>query len=395
MMKALLVDQPPHIQRYVEKAGYISFAAPNQSQAERLIKEEANISLMICNASASESDFISLATSVPSEGYMFTLVVANFYEQNQLLGQLARAGADDFLCNPVTRDMLESKLNIAKRVVSLENRLRSVKKKEAFSRQNALLMRMLPGVFHEMNNPIGFVGSNLSTMQSYVDSIVELVSRHDRILDKLVSHDSLLSPELRELIETYHGFAEKADIAFTLSDMNTLLDESKAGVKSIQKLANDLQKIALADDKSGDGAITADINDCLRSALTIAWNAIKYKATVQASYGDLPPVPFPPAKLSQVFLIILDNAVRSINTAGTIAIHTTDNRGSALVRINVLNNDKTEGLTNFSRTTGAMMDMVHSVLNPYGGILEMCEAPSGGEYIVSFSHTTTTHHDMY
>lgn len=399
MMKALLIDQSPHIQRYVENAGYRSFVAPDESQAERLLGEEANISLMICNASSFEKDFIPLATSVRNKalsGYMFTLVVANFAEHNQLLGSFIKAGADDFLFNPVTWNMLQSKLNIANRVVSLENRLRRLKKTDVLSQQNALLIRLLPGVFHELNNPVGFVSSNLSTMQSYVNSIVELVSRCDHILDKLVADGIVLSQALRELIKAYHNRAEESDISFILSDINTLLDESKGGVKSIQKLANDFQRIALVEDKPDDGVITADINDCLRSALNVAWNAIKYKATVQTTYGDLPSVPFSSARLTLAFLIILDNAIRAIKTSGTIAIHTTDDADSTLTRISVMTDD-TEGTTDFSQTVGAMVDMVNPVLSAYGGVLRIDDDSAGCiEYVVSCPHAkTTTHHDMH
>jgi two-component system NtrC family sensor kinase len=66
----------------------------------------------------------------------------------------------------------------------------------------------------------------------------------------------------------------------------------------------------------------ADINEGLESTISIAWNELKYKATLTKAYGELPKVWCNQGQLNQVFLNILVNAAHAIMDQGEIRIET-------------------------------------------------------------------------
>ena len=64
-----------------------------------------------------------------------------------------------------------------------------------------------------------------------------------------------------------------------------------------------------------------DLNECLDGTISIIWNELKYKATVEKDYGDLPSVSGYPQQISQVFMNLLINASHAIESQGIIRIH--------------------------------------------------------------------------
>ena len=65
-----------------------------------------------------------------------------------------------------------------------------------------------------------------------------------------------------------------------------------------------------------------NINDCLESAVSIAWNELSAKADVTRSYGDIPMITCRLQELGQVFLNLLLNAAQAIKNRGTIQLTT-------------------------------------------------------------------------
>ena len=66
----------------------------------------------------------------------------------------------------------------------------------------------------------------------------------------------------------------------------------------------------------------ADINECIESAITIIWNELKYKSTLERNYGNLPLAKCYTRQINQIFVNLLINAVNSIADRGVITIKT-------------------------------------------------------------------------
>lgn len=171
----------------------------------------------------------------------------------------------------------------------------------------ASIGQLSAGVAHEINNPMGFITSNLTTLGKYVDKITGFL-RLQR--SALADCDKAVADRLRE--------AERSiKLDFILEDIGNLVAESLDGADRVRHIVKDLKSFARADDGE---RVATDINGCVESAITISWNEIKYKATLERQLGVVPPVPCSPNQLNQVLVNLLINAVQAIEKEGRITV---------------------------------------------------------------------------
>jgi signal transduction histidine kinase/PAS domain-containing protein len=174
----------------------------------------------------------------------------------------------------------------------------------------ASIGQLAAGVAHEINNPIGFVTSNLGTLQKYLGRVAEFLQRQTELFPPAADDDRALRlAEIRRQLK----------IAPILEDLPALVAESLDGVERVRKIVQNLKSFSRVD--QSDYSL-ADINQCLDDTLNIIWNELKYKCTVKKEYGDLPPTRCYPQQLNQVFMNLLVNAAQAIENKGEIVITT-------------------------------------------------------------------------
>jgi two-component system, NtrC family, sensor kinase len=176
------------------------------------------------------------------------------------------------------------------------------------SEKMASLGQLAAGVAHEINNPIGFVSSNLNSLRHYVSVLFGLIDSYEKLLEPYPS----TAPQMEQL-------KQKADMDFLKTDTDELMAESQDGLKRVKDIVQSLK------DFSHRGVSEwefADIHQGLDSTLNIVNNEIKYKANVVKKYGILPPVKCIASQLNQVFMNLLVNAAHAIETRGVITIST-------------------------------------------------------------------------
>lgn len=247
----------------------------------------------------------------------------------------------------------------------------------------ASIGQLAAGVAHEINNPMGFISSNLGTLRKYVDKFNQFIVLQNEALQK-TGDDEILGDISRQ--------RKKMKIDYLLEDVSDLIAESLDGADRVKDIVQNLKTFARIEENR---PALADINDCLESTLKIVWNEIKYKATVNKDYGTLPFTSCYPQQLNQVFMNLLVNAAQAIEKQGEITISTFHEKETNEIRVAV--SDTGCGIASehlphlfepFFTTkpagegTGLGMSIAYDIVKKHGGEITVASAPGNTTFTV-------------
>ena len=200
---------------------------------------------------------------------------------------------------------------LLRRHEELNVRLTAAQKKLLESEKLASIGQLAAGVAHEINNPIGYVHSNLGSLQEYLSSLFALIDVYER---------ALRSADPAAMLPEVEATRERLDIDFISRDLPQLMTESREGIERVTRIVRDLKDFSRSDREMRWKL--ADLHASLDSTLNIVWNQLRYKATLEKRYGSLPLVECLQSELGQVFMNLLLNAGQAIIEQGTITVST-------------------------------------------------------------------------
>jgi two-component system NtrC family sensor kinase len=270
-------------------------------------------------------------------------------------------------------DALQQQLN-EKQV--LINRLEEAHNQLLQAEKMASIGQLAAGVAHEINNPIGFVNSNLGALQKYVHKLLQLISTYEL-------HDAELSPASQQAIGS---LKREIDLAYLRGDIANLLDESLGGLQRVKRIVQDLKDFSHV---SNSEMQWANIEIGLESTLNVVGNELKYKVEVEKDYAGLPDIECIPAQLNQVFMNLLINAAQAIPEHGKITLRTRHEGETVCVEIS----DSGQGIAPeiitrifdpFFTTkpvgagTGLGLSITHGIVHKHQGRIEVASEPGKG-----------------
>ena len=141
--------------------------------------------------------------------------------------------------------------------------------------------QLAAGVAHEINNPIGFISSNLRVAKDYVRDLEEMLPN---------------TPVNQDL----------------LTDFTDLLTESIDGARRIASIVADLKTFSSIDQADYS---RCDINSLLTSAIHLVQTEYNHELQITEELKELPAIDGHPSRLSQTFFNLLDNAAQATREA--------------------------------------------------------------------------------
>jgi len=213
---------------------------------------------------------------------------------------------------------------LARQNLRLNESLAALKRSQAkvlHQEKMASIGQFAAGVAHEIGNPIGFINSNLSTLGKYLSRLTGFLA----IQSECIAAGS--PPEKVESVRRQHA---NLKIDYIVKDLEDLVRESLEGAERVRGIVEDLKSFSLVDESEYK---QADLNECLRGTINIAWNVIKHKATLKKELGEIPRTRCCPRQMIQVFMNLLVNAAHAIEEQGIITVRSWEEDGYVCVSV--------------------------------------------------------------
>ncbi len=176
----------------------------------------------------------------------------------------------------------------------------------------ASIGQLAAGVAHEINNPVGFIMSNLGTLKKYVENLDQYTS----LLQGLVSTEGTFEAQ-----HVVNEMSQKLNIEHIREDIENLIAESLEGTERIKQIVLDLKDFVRADE---DRLKETDLNQCVRSTANIVRSEIKYVADLSLHLNRIPMIICNSQQINQVIANLLVNAAHAITGNGSITVTTLD-----------------------------------------------------------------------
>jgi len=320
LMNILVVeDDAAHaaaIRRALNASGMlseISVVGSLQEFHDRVARQLPDVAIMDLNLPDGRA--VEALTS-PAEDGPFPILLMTSYGNEQVAVEAIKAGALDYIVKSpeafssmavtLERALREWKLLQEKKRV--EKQLKESQAQVIQQEKMATIGLLAAGVAHEINNPIGFIISNLNSLGKYTDKLIQFIGFQDQALEKCADEATRSTLAEQKLL---------IKLDYLVTDLRDLISESLDGSRRVSKIVQDLQCFSRSDNSE---ALPCDLNETIMRTINMVRNEIKYVAELDLRLETLPPVVCQPQQIGQVVMNLLMNAAHSIQSEGLITL---------------------------------------------------------------------------
>lgn len=303
-----------------------------------------------------------------------TTIVNQSYEE--LLETNRRLGASERQYRELAATL---EIKVRERTEELNRAYATMLQKEKL----AAIGGLAAGMAHEINNPIGFVISNLHTLTKYAAKLKEMLEFYR------LNCEPAFSENLAKQAETRW---KELKIGFVFTDIDGLVKQSLDGAERVQKLVADMKGFSHVDEV---GPTSTDINHELEQTLSVLHHGIRQGIVIERNFGTIPKAHLNPALLSQALFHILQNAIQLKTPELKISITTGQMDNNVIIKIT----DNGPGISTDIRDrifepffttkdvgqgTGMGLTLAQQSIQALGGAIAVVSPPEGGTtFIVS------------
>ncbi|MFA7059408.1 MAG: response regulator [Pedobacter sp.] len=337
----LIVDDDDFVREMIaeifEGANFLTETVSNGNDALQRLSLTSTFDLVVSDMNMPEMNGLELLKEIRKNGMDIPLIILTGNEELTIAIEAMNNGANDYLLKDeniqdtillsakgvlekhelkvqnrrLMDELIDKNKEIENSLIEVQNAYSELKKAQAQILQQEKMVsigQLAAGVAHEINNPMGFISTNIRMLEKYLGKLIEFISTQSDSISQLNSNKPV------EVVEAKRASLK---IDYIIKDSADLLIESLQGAERVKKIVQDLKNFSSVD--ATDESLS-DINSGIEDTLSIMNNEFRDGINIHKDLGIIPKTVCSQGQLNQVFVNILLNAVQSIENHGEIAV---------------------------------------------------------------------------
>ena len=283
--------------------------------------------------------------------------------------------------NDMSRRIYQTKMELEKKIVEVERAysdLKDAQTRLVHSAKMVSLGQMVAGIAHELNNPIGFIYSNMSHLRDYSEKLKSIIEAGEHGKEALEKEK------------------EKADYKYIIEDLPRLITSCEDGARRTRDIVLGLRNFSRLEEAK---IKRVSLKEGIENTLKLLSGEMKNRIRVHTHFEVVPDVLCYASQLNQVFMNILTNAAQAIDGEGDIWIHLRQVGDGKLTKAQVSIKDSGKGISkdgidkvfdpfyttkSVGQGTGLGLSISYGIVKNHGGDIQVrTDQGKGTEFIVT------------